>query len=340
MDRTSMFSAAAITWKERLNNANTIMLVTHVNPDGDAIGSLIGLMMALPQLTEATLIPVLQQPVPIYLDWLQGTEHSVAITADASWPNPDLIIAVDCASADRLGGIASEHMHHIQHTTVIQIDHHATNTLFGVHNLIVPNACATCEIVTEFLPYLGITITAGIATPLLLGIMTDTQSFQIYDTSAKTLSLGASLFTAGADHARIVAKVFRSTRLEALTLASRVINAMHSHGPVVWCGVPLSWVDELQATDDESDEALHMLQRIDGPEVIMLIKQRAKGVKISLRSRTVSVASVAKHHGGGGHIHAAGINFPDHTIDSAAALLLPDLLALCTDSSVSTNHSA
>jgi nanoRNase/pAp phosphatase (c-di-AMP/oligoRNAs hydrolase) len=83
-----------------------------------------------------------------------------------------------------------------------------------------------------------------------------------------------------------------------------------------------------------------MLQRIDGPEVIMLIKQRAQGVKISLRSRTVSVASVAKQHGGGGHIHAAGINFPDHTIDSAAALLLPDLLALCTDSSASTNHSA
>ncbi|MFM2309189.1 MAG: hypothetical protein RLY87_1310 [Chloroflexota bacterium] len=340
MDRTSMFTAAAITWKERVSNANTIMLVTHVNPDGDAIGSLIGLMMALQQVTEATIIPVLQQPVPAYLSWLQGTEQSIAISADKSWPNPDLIIAVDCASADRLGGIAPQHMHHVHHTTIIQIDHHATNTEFGIHNLIVPDACATCEIVTEFLPYLGITITAGIATPLLLGIMTDTQSFQIYDTSAKTLSLGASLFTAGADHARIVAKVFRSTRLEALTLASRVINAMHTHGPVVWCGVPLSWVDELQATDDESDEALHMLQRIDGPEVIMLIKQRAQGVKISLRSRTVSVASVAKQHGGGGHIHAAGINFPDHTIDSAAALLLPDLLALCTDSSASTNHSA
>ena len=115
---------------------------------------------------------------------------------------------------------------------------------------------------------------------------------------------------------------------------------MHTHGKVVWCGVPLSWVDELNATDDESDEALLMLQRIEGPEVIMLIKQRSQGVKISLRSRAVNVASVAKKHGGGGHIHAAGINFADHSIDSAAALLLPDLMALCTDLSASTNRSA
>jgi len=340
MDRMSIFTAASITWKERLSNANTILLVTHVNPDGDAIGSLIGLMLALPQVTEATIIPVLQQPIPTYLEWVPGTEHSIALSADKAWPNPDLIIAVDCASADRLGGIAPQHMHHVAHTTIIQIDHHATNTLFGVQNLIMPDSCATCEIITEFLPYLGVTITAGIATPLLLGIMTDTQSFQIYDTTAKTLSLGASLFTAGADHARIVSKVFRSTRLEALTLASRVINDMHTHGQVVWCGVPLAWVDELQATDDESDEALLMLQRIEGPEVIMLIKQRTQGVKISLRSRTKNVAAVAKKHGGGGHIHAAGINFTDHSIDSAAALLLPDLLALCMDSSASTNHSA
>jgi phosphoesterase RecJ-like protein len=339
MDRISMFTAAAITWRERVSNANTILLVTHVNPDGDALGSLIGLMMALPQLTEATIIPVVQQPIPQYLEWVPGSEQSIALTADKPWPNPDLIITVDCASADRLGGIAPQHIHHIEHTAVIQIDHHATNTLFGVHNLVVADACATCEIITEFLPYLGITITAGIATPLLLGIMTDTQSFQIYDTSAKTLSLGASLFTAGADHARIVSKVFRSTRLEALTLASRVINAMHTHGDVVWCGVPLTWVEELNATDDESDEALHMLQRIEGPEVIMLIKQRNQGVKISLRSRNVNVAAVAKKHGGGGHIHAAGINLAEHTIDSAAALLLPDLTALCTDSSPSTNHS-
>jgi phosphoesterase RecJ-like protein len=340
MDRISMFTTAAITWKERLSNANTILLVTHVNPDGDAIGSLIGLMLALPQVTEAKIIPVLQHPIPTYLEWVPGTEHSIALSADQSWPNPDLIIAVDCASADRLGGIAPHHMQHIAHTTIIQIDHHATNTLFGIQNLIMPDSCATCEIISEFLPYLGVTITAGIATPLLLGIMTDTQSFQIYDTTAKTLSLGASLFTAGADHAKIVAKVFRSTRLEALTLASRVINEMHTHGKVVWCGVPLSWVNELHATDDESDEALHMLQRIEGPEVIMLIKQRAQGVKISLRSRAANVAEVAKKHGGGGHIHAAGINFTDHTIDSAAALLLPDLMALCMDSSASTNHTA
>lgn len=193
MDRTSMFTAASITWKERLGNANTIMLVTHVNPDGDAIGSLIGLMMALPQLTEARIIPVLQQPIPAYLNWVSGTEQSIALTADMHWPDPDLIIAVDCASADRIGGIAKPHLDRLEHATIIQIDHHATNTLFGVNNLIVPDSCATCEIITEFLPYLGLTLTAGIATPLLLGIMTDTQSFQIYDAGANVVTGGESL---------------------------------------------------------------------------------------------------------------------------------------------------
>jgi bifunctional oligoribonuclease and PAP phosphatase NrnA len=185
-----------------------------------------------------------------------------------------------------------------------------------------------------------VTITADIATPLLLGIMTDTQSFQIYDTHAETLQLGAQLFAAGADHTQIVTRVFRSTRLEALTLASRVINNMHTSDNIVWCSVPMAWVNEFNASDDETDEALHMLQRIDGPEIIMLIKEREKGVKISLRSRNVVVSGVAKKHGGGGHAHASGINFPELTIQEAADRLLPDLHALCTASSTSTNPSA
>jgi phosphoesterase RecJ-like protein len=78
-----------------------------------------------------------------------------------------------------------------------------------------------------------------------------------------------------------------------------------------------------EASDDELDEALHMLQRIDGFEIIMLIKERAQGVKISLRSRNVIVAGVAQKHGGGGHAHAAGINLPNHTIASAARTTPP-----------------
>jgi phosphoesterase RecJ-like protein len=340
MDRHSLFSRESNVWKERIHNASSIMLVTHVNPDGDAIGSLMGLYEALPQLTDAPIIPVIQQPVPAYLAWLDHIDKSIALDAHATWPNPDLIIAVDCASADRLGGIDAKHMAKLHDTTMIQIDHHATNTLFAKNNLVVPESCATCEIITEFLPTLGVTITAGIATPLLLGIMTDTQSFQIYDTHAETLQLGAKLFAAGADHQQIVMRVFRSTRLEALTLASRVIGNMHTSGKVVWCSVPMEWVNEFGASDDETDEALHMLQRIDGPEIIMLIKERENGVKISLRSRNVVVSGVAKKHGGGGHAHASGINFPDLTIQEAADRLLPDLHALCTASSTSTNPSA
>jgi len=338
MDRHTLFSRESNVWKERIHNAHSIMLVTHVNPDGDAVGALMGLFEALPQLTDAPIIPVLQQPIPAYLSWLDHIYKSVAIDAHAPWPHPDLIITVDCASIDRLGGIDAKHMDKLREATIIQIDHHATNTLFGQNNLVVAESCATCEIITEFLPTLGVTITAGIATPLLLGIMTDTQSFQIYDTHAETLQLGAKLFAAGADHQQIVTRVFRSMRLEALTLASRVINAMHVHGSVVWCSVPLSWVHEFGASDDETDEALHLLQRIEGPEIIMLIKERESGVKISLRSRNVVVSDVAKKHGGGGHAHASGINFPNLTIQEAADRLLPDLHALCMASSTSTNQ--
>jgi phosphoesterase RecJ-like protein len=340
MDRHSLFSRESTVWKERIKHAHSIMLVTHVNPDGDAIGSLMGLYEALPQLTDATITPVIQQPIPAYLAWVARINDSIALDANSSWPNPDLIIVVDCASADRLGGIDATHIAKLHETTIMQIDHHATNTLFGESNLVVAESCATCEIITEFLPTLGVTITADIATPLLLGIMTDTQSFQIYDTHAETLELGAKLFAAGADHTQIVTRVFRSTRLEALTLASRVINNMHTSGNIVWCSVPMAWVNEFNASDDETDEALHMLQRIDGPEIIMLIKEREKGVKISLRSRNVVVSGVAKKHGGGGHAHASGINFPELTIQEAADRLLPDLHALCTASSISTNPSA
>lgn len=340
MNRQDVFVHHASEWKARVANANTIMLITHVNPDGDAIGSLVGLMAALPQITNARLVGVVQQPIPAYLAWLPELKKSIALDANSAWPNPDLIIAVDCASSDRFGGIHANHREAMAHVSMIQIDHHATNTQFATQNLIIPQACATCEIITEFLPYLGVTITAGIATPLLLGIMTDTQSFQIYDTRAETLQLGAKLFAVGADHRQIVTKVFRATRLEVLQLATRVINEMTVAGPIAWIAVSREMLDTYHASDEESDEALHMLQRIDGFEIIMLIKEREQGVKISLRSRTVIVASVAQKHGGGGHAHAAGINLPNHTIASAAALLLPELNALCTDSSASTSHSA
>jgi phosphoesterase RecJ-like protein len=340
MNRPDIFAHHSSEWKARIANAHTIMLITHVNPDGDAIGSLLGLLSSLPQITNARIIPVIQQPIPAYLAWLPDVEKSIALEATSAWPNPDLIIAVDCASSDRFGGVHTKHREALMHTSMIQIDHHATNTMFAVQNLIIPQACATCEIITEFLPYLGVTITAGIATPLLLGIMTDTQSFQIYDTRAETLQLGAKLFAAGADHHQIVQKVFRSTRLDALQLATKVLSKMTVAGPIVWAAVSREMLAAHQASDDESDEALHMLQRIDGFEIIMLIKEREQGVKISLRSRHVVVADVAKKHGGGGHAHAAGINLPNHTIASAAALLLPDLHALCTDSSASTSHSA
>lgn len=340
MNRQDIFAHHASEWKARIANAHTIMLITHVNPDGDAIGSLLGLLSSLPQITNARIIPVIQQPIPAYLAWLPDIEKSIALDATSAWPNPDLVIAVDCASSDRFGGVHSKHREALMHTSMIQIDHHATNTLFAVQNLIIPQACATCEIITEFLPCLGVTITAGIATPLLLGIMTDTQSFQIYDTRAETLQLGAKLFAAGADHHQIVQKVFRSTRLDALQLATKVLSEMTVAGPIVWAAVSRDMLAAHQASDDESDEALHMLQRIDGFEIIMLIKEREQGVKISLRSRHVIVADVAKKHGGGGHAHAAGINLPNHTIASAAALLLPDLHALCTDFSASTSHSA
>jgi phosphoesterase RecJ-like protein len=113
---------------------------------------------------------------------------------------------------------------------------------------------------------------------------------------------------------------------------------MRSHHQVVWSAVPLAWLEEYAASDDESDEALHLLQRIDGPEVIMLIKERSDGVKISLRSRNVIVAEVATRHGGGGHAHAAGINLPGYSIEAAANLLLPELHAACTAFFASTKR--
>jgi phosphoesterase RecJ-like protein len=333
MDRQNTFTLAASEWKERIRNARIIMLVTHTNPDGDAIGSLVGMLLAIPQLTEARIIPVIEHPISQNMQWLPDIERCVTIDASTPWPHPDLVISFDCATFERIGGIDAVHNDALKHASIIQIDHHATNTRYGVCNLIVPESCATCEVIADFLPYLGVTITAGIATPLLLGIMTDTQSFQIYDTKAETLHLGSKLISAGADHRGIVAHVFRSNRLESLSLASRVIAAMHQVGSVVWCAVPLAWVNEHNASDDESDEALHMLQRIAGPEIIMMIKERPQGVKISLRSRNVKVSDVAQKFGGGGHPHAAGISLPEHDIERAAALLVPELQALCMDSS-------
>lgn len=307
--------------------AKRILLLTHVNPDGDAIGSLLGMWHALNDMGKIA-FPLASSALPSYAQHLPGIEHVRVFQSGSPLPEHDLIIMVDTASLQRVGRIYEQHAQALAQSPLIIVDHHVTNAGEGLVNLIVPEAASCAELVYQLLMAMSAPVSKQAATCLLLGQYTDTQSYQTSSTRAETLRRGAELIDAGAEHRAIIQRVFFDTPHSTLLAMGMALCAMQREGALLWTRMTQEMLRATGAEDEAGDETMRAMQRSSGGQIFVLFKERRDGtVKISLRSVPgINVAAIATRWGGGGHTQASGATL-EMGLDDAEREVLPVLRA-------------
>ncbi len=291
--------------------ARRVVLTTHAGPDGDGIGSMVGLYIALRAMGK-TAAMVCADPAPPDLTFVPHSDEVQALhQLDALPFLPDLCIVCDAASLERLGAVYAESEHHFAALPILNLDHHQTNTRFGQVNLVDTAAAATAEIVHAFLERLQVEPTREAATALMTGLVTDTLGFRTDSVTPRTLVLAAHLLEHGAPLEEINHRVFHATRFEKLKLwGYGLANLQRSEdGRIVWVQLPREVRRELGAKETDLMGLASLIEGIEGADVVILAWDKRKDplrTGISLRSRTVDVAAIAQTLGGGGHTGAAG----------------------------------
>lgn len=289
--------------KERLALANKVIIASHVRPDGDAIGSLLGLGLALKDAGKSVQM-VLVDGVPASFRHLEGSELIVKEPAGEH----DTFITVDCADFKRTGKVFEKFGQ-----ADINIDHHKTNERFGKLNLIEADEVATAAILTNHLPRWGFGITKPIAAALLTGIITDTLGFRTSNTTPESLRQCATLMETGADMPDLYMRSLVRKSFPAAKYWGAGLSSMEQKDGIVWGTLTLE--DRKRSGYGGNDDAdlINMISAIDGNKVGMIfVQQNDNHVKISWRALEpgFDVSQVAKYFKGGGHAAAAGADIP------------------------------
>ena len=300
-----------------------LLLITHVNPDGDAIGSLLGLGLYWEQIGfKVTMLA--PTPLPNYTRRFKNVERIQVYSDEPTLPpSVDLIALVDTGDVRRIARIYEEQAEYVNARPMIIVDHHATNTGEGTVNLVDPTLSSNCELLYHLLRAWDAHITPDIATALLLGITTDTQSFKTSNTTPSALRAAADLIELQADRALIMRDVYSNIPFETAKLLSLSLAELKRDGPVAWTHVSQEMQRETGANDDATDEVTDYISNLGGLKATVLFKERRDGsVKISLRSVPgIDVSAVAQHFGGGGHRQAAGATLSGPLADAERRVL-------------------
>jgi phosphoesterase RecJ-like protein len=283
--------------KQAINNASLVGITSHIRPDGDAVGSVLALGLALEKAGKKVEM-VLHSGVSNTFRHLAGTELvKRSFNADC-----DLYIVVDCSDLQRSGGVLNDHQ------ADIVIDHHITNKGFGRINLIDPSAVASCAILAEHLPAWGLTIDEPVASALLSGIISDSIGFRTSNTSARSLRIAADLMDKGADITRLYNKALISKPFESINYWGFGLAKLQREDTLVWTSLSLEDRKNAGYRDEDDADLTNILSSIEDIDIaILFIEQNANHVKVSWRARPgLDVASIAASLGGGGHPPAAG----------------------------------
>ena len=312
--------------------AARVLLCTHQKPDGDAIGSLLGLGYALESAGKRVTLACADPPQNA-LAQLPGADRIVgdlaggALNGEPPW---DAIITLDASSLDRLGTLYERYRALFERLPVINVDHHVTNDRFGAANLVDPRAAAAAEVVTELLGHLGLRPDAAAATCLLAGILTDSLSFQTETTTSHTLRAAAALVEAGAPLAGLAYTLYRQRPRGTALVWSQALGTLQfaAQGRIAWIEVTRAMV-ESSGPGADTGGLSGFAGNIAGVDVGFVLEEGAdSNVYAGLRSQSVDVAAIAARFGGGGHTRAAGCHFaPPATLADARACLLPAIEA-------------
>jgi bifunctional oligoribonuclease and PAP phosphatase NrnA len=306
--------------------ADRVLVVTHQNPDGDAIGSMMGLVNALREAGK-TVDAAVDEGVPEFLSFIPGSETIYAKLTSGKW---DVMVSVDASDEVRTGAVGAYGRQHVQN--VINLDHHVTNIFFGDAFLVMVDAVSATEIVFRWLQHMRLPITLGVATPLLTGLVTDTMGFRTSNVKAGTLGIAQKLMEAGASITEVTARTLDSKPYRAIQLWSAALASITLKNQVVSVNVTLKDMATAGIKDSSDGGLVGLLNQIDEAMVAVIFTETPDDkVKISLRSkRGFDVGSVAASLGGGGHTQAAGATI-DGPLNAARERVLPLLAQVVAD---------
>jgi phosphoesterase RecJ-like protein len=283
--------------RTKIAQAVNIGIVSHIRPDGDAIGATLGLGLALMQAGKKVQM-VLKDGISPTFHHLAG----VSMVKRKLESECDLVIVLDCSDLARTGGVLKDRK------PDINIDHHVTNENFAGVNLVEDGAVATSAILTSHIPHWGLEIDVDVARALLTGILSDSIGFRTSNTTAESLRLAAVLVDKGANINELYNKALLSRSYEATKYWGFALSRLQREGGLVWTSLTL---DDRKASgyfgNDDAD-LTNILSSIDSFEVaVLFVEQSAEKTKVSWRfSGDLDIAELAHQLGGGGHPAAAG----------------------------------
>lgn len=302
---------------ELLDKINTIAIVGHIKPDGDCIGSSLGMYNYILDNYPGKRVDVYLQPFSVKFEFLKGAKNIIHTPSDEIY---DLAISVDCSDTERHGEFA--HIFKNARNTVC-IDHHRSNLGFGDLYYCDPDASSACEVVSRFFDMEK--ILKPCAECLYMGIIHDTGVLKYSATSEETMYIVGKLISKGLDTQFIIDETFYKVRYNQNRLTGRALmdSKLYMDGKVIASCISQENFDEFGATKDDTDGIIDKLRVTEGVEVAILGYQTEENMyKFSLRSiSVVDVSAIAVHFGGGGHVRASGFSLEGSYEDSLVKIL-------------------
>jgi phosphoesterase RecJ-like protein len=314
---------------DALRGYDRFVVVTHENPDGDALGSLLATTLTLRRLgKDAVMYLAGEAPLPREYALMQLDGLVRALPDDAE---ERVLVAVDCAKADRIGPDPAPVD---RAKLVVNIDHHHDNTRFGDVNLVVADASSTGEVLRDVIRELGVELTSDLAEPLYIALVTDTGRFQYSNTTPKSLRLAAELVEAGADIHAVFQQVYESVEFAKLKLLARALEHARvlEGGRIVVSDLLRTDFTDVGAPEPYSEGIIDDLRAVEGAELAALIRESPRDAgptrRVSLRASVdeLDVSAIARLFGGGGHRQAAGFS-SDASIEEITELIRQGFVA-------------
>src|SRR5688572_11951418 len=314
---------------QAIRDRDSFLVTTHENPDGDALGSLLAVHLALGSLGKDSVMFVPgPAPLPGEYRFLPLEQLRRELPDDAA---ERTLVAVDAANESRLGADAAA-LHSSPYT--INVDHHHDNSRFGDVNLVDAEASSTAEVLRDVMRELDAKLTPELAEPLYVALVTDTGRFQYTNTTPKALRLAAELVEAGADVRKVFQKVYENVQFAKLKLLARALERaqVYAGGGLVVSYLLRTDFAEVGAAEPYSEGIIDYLRAVEGAEMAALIREPPRGGsparKVSLRAShdELDVSAIARRSGGGGHRQAAGFA-SDDSVEEITAFIVREFSA-------------
>ena len=307
---------------KEINKAETFVILAHENPDGDAIGSCLGMCTFLKELGKSD-IDVLFKDFPETFKFLPNFE---IIKSEPSYEKYDMAIVLDCPNTDRVG---KEYRKFIENAKVrVQFDHHLRNSMFGDYNVVNPVAPACAQILVSSLEYLKIDISKDVATCLLAGIITDTGGFRFNSTTTETFEFAAWCLSKGINVSKIYKEAMMTKTKSQFNAEKLALDRLQffDDDKITFTYITKKDIEELGIKAGELEGIAGIGVTIENVEVAIFAREKDDGFKISFRSNNIDVADICMLFGGGGHKLAAGCQIDTNNIEEVRKAVVSETM--------------